>query len=130
MRNLKLEQNLVGHENWPHLPIVEVPAHPEAKPLPDSLSVEEKEAIIQSWSRVAVFEVSPSIAFRVGFWMPQLCQFLKAPIEATKGQFGMRVGPGATSFFVIPEDLASEMTLKLVEVTDEDDPKYPDLPIY
>lgn len=57
-------------------------------------------------------------------------QFMNTPVQTDKGKFGARIGDGDVSFFMIPKDLESQPLLRLVAITDIDDPKYSNLPLY
>ncbi|HYE22491.1 MAG TPA: hypothetical protein VD998_02785 [Verrucomicrobiae bacterium] len=130
MRNLKLEEGLVGADNWPSMGMVKVPPDPAAAHLPDGLSDEEKEEIIQGWKTVAVLKVAPITNFRVAFLVDDHMQFLKHPIQTLNGKFGVRVGARPVKFFVIPEDLNTEMSLEHIDTVKENNPNYEDLPVY
>ncbi len=130
MKNVKLEEGFVGAENWPKMGLVKVLPDPQAAHLPDDLSDEQREEIIQSWKTVAVLKISPITNFRVGYVIDEQAQFLRYPIHTLNGMFGMRVGARPIKFFVIPEDLASPMQLDYIETTKEDNPKYEELPVY
>ncbi len=131
MKNIKIEKNLVGEEWWKDFPAVFIEGDARAAELPKDLSQAEKEAIIQSWKTVAILKASPSnIPFHVGFAVEGLVQFLKFPLETAEGMFGMRVGGGNVTFFVFPADLSASMKLELIEVTEEDDSRYENIPLY
>jgi hypothetical protein len=130
MRNLKLEEGLVGEDNWPHIGVVKILPDPAAAHLPEDITDEQKEEIIQSWKTVAVLKISPITNFRIGFMVEDNVQFLKYPIHTLNGMFGMRVGAKPIKFFVIPEDLGTSMSLEHIETTKEDNPKYEELPVY
>lgn len=46
------------------------------------------------------------------------------------GLFAMCVGDGDVDFFVLPQDHKTNYQLQLVEVTNVDDPKYAETPLY
>jgi hypothetical protein len=130
MRNLKLEEGLVGADNWPSIGIIKIMPDISAAHLPENISDQETEEIIQSWKTVAVLKVNPITNFRLGFMIDDQAQFLKYPIKTLNGMFGVRVGARAVKFLVIPEDLLTPMTLEHVETTKEDNPRYEELPVY
>jgi hypothetical protein len=74
--------------------------------------------------------MSPEVPFRVGYKTGDDMQFFETPGQTHDGRFGMRVGVDAITFFVIPEDLASDIQLHLVEFTRQDDEKYTDVPLF
>ena len=129
MKNVKLEEGLIGAENWPKMGMVKVLPDAEAAHLPDDATEEQKEEIVQSWKTIAVLKVSPITNFRIAYVIDDQMQFLKHPIPTLNGMFGVRIGARPVKFFVIPEDLYTEMTLDLIEVTKEDNPKYEELPV-
>lgn len=133
MKNYKMENNLVGKENWPEWPTVFVEGDSSARELPQKGTEEEREEVVQTWSKVAILraeseEEGQPVKFRVGFYNQAVISYLDHELE-TDLDFGMRIGEGDVNFFVFPVDLKSKINLKLIEKTMEDDPKYPDLPI-
>ena len=130
MKDMKKDKNLIGPENWPKIPIVEIKGVKEAKKLDSKMSMEEGEKVLKSWEDIAVLKASPDIPFYVGFIAGNHSQFLKYDTETAGGMFGMRVGPEDVKFFILPKDLKTEMNLELVEMTAIDNPKYQDLPLY
>jgi hypothetical protein len=98
--------------------------------LPDGLSDQEREEIVQSWKTVAVLKVSPITNFRLGFMVDDKVQFLKYPIHTLNGMFGVRIGARPVKFLVFPEDLATAMSLEHIETTKDENPKYSELPVY
>ena len=111
MKNVKLEEGFVGTDNWPTLGLVKVLPDPNAAHLPDDLSDEQKEEIIQSWKTVAVLKISPITNFRIGYIIDEVAMFLRYPIHTLNGMFGMRVGGRPVKFFVIPEDLVTRLQI-------------------
>lgn len=131
MRDIKKEKNLIGKENWPKIPIIRVKGVEGVENIPAGLSHEEGEKIIRTWKRVAVLKAVPSsIPFYIGFLVDTHAQYLKYEIETENGIFGMRLGPEDPTFFAIARDLEKEVVLNLIEVTDLDNPKYKNLPLY
>jgi len=130
MKDMKKDKDLIGSENWPKVPIVVVNGVKGAKELKSGMSMEEGEKVLVSWRDIAVLKVSPEVPFYLGFIVGTHCQFLKFNTETEDGMFGMRVGPEDVTFFVLPKDLKTAMKLDLVEMTDIDNSKYKDLPLY
>jgi hypothetical protein len=130
MKNLRLEEGLVGDDNWPNIGIVKVLPDPQAAHLPEDLSEQQREEIVQSWKTVAVLKVSPITNVRVGYIIDDTAKVLKYPIHTLNGMFGMRVGARPVKFFVVPEDFNTALSLELIEVTKEDNSKYSELPVY
>lgn len=130
MRNVKLEHNLTGDEHWPKLAMVTVAGDKLAQPLPQGVTQPQVETIIQAWHRIAVLEVAPSTEVLFGFMTGGRAQFMNVPVETAAGRFGVHLGPEETTFFVLPKDWSTQLTLKLVEVTDQDNPAYAELPLY
>ena len=110
--------------------MVTVEADPQAAPLPPGLPDQEKEKIIQSWTKVAVLRLTAEVPARLAFFADGHAEFLTDPIKGQEGLFGVHVGPKDTTFLALPDDNQSPTKLELVEVTDLDDPRYPDLPLY
>lgn len=130
MRDIKIQQNLAGDDNWPFMPFVKVKAISPAEKMPESATQIEGEMTVQTWQYVAVMEVSSDSEVYFGFKVGNHAQFMNVPVETHEGKFGARVGDGDVSFFVIPRDLTSRPTLQLVEVVSIDDERYTDLPLY
>lgn len=120
MRDVKQEQGLGGNHNWPKLHFVSVQGDTGAQGIP-----------IEQWKTVAVLEVNPPDAeFQIAFKSGDFSQRLRFPVQTENGCFGMRIGPGDVDFFTIPTTQHDEVQLRLVELTDVNDPKYPNLPLY
>lgn len=98
--------------------------------IPEGASQAQGEEVVQSWQRIAVLEASPDIDVFFGFKIGDHAQFMNTPVQTDNGKFGARIGDGDVSFFVIPKDMESRPLLRLVAITDIDDPKYSDLPLY
>ncbi len=130
MRNIKLEEGFIGADNWPTIGLAKVLPDANATHLPADATDEEKEQIMQSWTKVAVLKIHPITNFRVGYIIDDKAQFLKYPIHTLNGMFGMRVGARPIKFFVVAEDLNTSMQLEYIETTSEEDPKYSELPVY
>lgn len=129
MKNIKIEEQYVGHDFWPGISIVEVAGNPEAKPFPQG-TTEENETVIQTWQKVAVLKVAPEVPFKVGYIHGDSFHYLKVPVETEDGMFGMRVGDDDAKFFVLSAALDQDLSLELVELANENDPKYQNLPLY
>ncbi len=130
MKDLKKIQNLAGDEFWPTMPVVTVSGDDSAPAIPMDATQPEGEEVVQAWQRVAVLEVVPVSEAYWGFMAGDHVQFMNVPVQLLEGKFGVRVGDGEVKFFVIPVDMKSRLELKLVEVTDMNDAKYSDLPLY
>ncbi|MDP4038586.1 MAG: hypothetical protein Q8P54_01285 [bacterium] len=130
MRDVKSEQNLAGDEHWPFIPVVTIKGDELAKAIPEGANQTQGEKVVQSWQKVAVLEVNPDIEVYFGFIAGRHMQFLNVAVRKKQGQFGVRVGDGKVSFFVIPKDLQSRPSLKLITVTTTQDKAYADLPLY
>ncbi|NIM46538.1 MAG: hypothetical protein GTN40_00035 [Candidatus Aenigmarchaeota archaeon] len=130
MRNIKIEKNWMGGKHWPNLAVVDVSGDPKATALPEGLSEEEKEKIIQSWRSIAVLKITPPVDVRVGYIHDNSSRFLKHKIETLDGMFGMRMGPETLKFIVIPRDLKTELKLELVGIISENSERYKNLPLY
>ncbi len=132
MINYKLENNLQDWSAWHEVKMIEVKGDPEAQPftLPDTVeNADANEKVIQSWKKIAVFRATSqesAIAFKIGFIKDGLNLFINQDFE-TNLDYGMRVGPTDTIYYVLPSDLKSDIELKLVEITEENDEKYQDL---
>jgi hypothetical protein len=131
MRDIKTEQNLATDEYWPTMPIVLVPGDAQAQAMADGATQEQGEQAVQSWQRVAVLKVVPAAAVYWGFMSGTHSQFMNVPVELDgSGAFGVRVGDGEVSFYIIPVDLQTRLKLELVEITDISNPHYQNLPLY
>jgi hypothetical protein len=130
MKDMKKDKDLIGPENWPKIPIVVVEGVKGAKEYKSGMLMEEGRKVLVSWKDIAILKVSTEIPFYLGFMIGTHCQFLRFDTETKDGMFGMRVGPEDVTFFVFPKDLKTEMKLDLVEMTDIDNSKYKDLPLY
>lgn len=128
MRNVKIENGLDGPANWPVIPNVKVAGNPEAKAY--TSDPETEESVIRSWEQVAVLEVQPDEPCTVGFRSGEHMQRLAHPIETQDGRFGMRIGKENVEFLVIAEDPTTHLELRVVEITDQNDPTYKNLPLY
>ncbi|EKE28847.1 MAG: hypothetical protein ACD_3C00003G0001 [uncultured bacterium (gcode 4)] len=128
MQNIKIIKNLIWESFWPHITSVLVKWIPEEKEIPSDLSTEEKEEIIQSWDNIAVLRVKCNnpVKFYFGFSNLSVIQYLKYEFS-TDMEFWVRVGPDDIRFFVFPVDLESEISLELIEITNENNDKYKDL---
>ena len=127
---MKKEKDLINKKYWPKIPMVNVQGIKGTKEHKPGMSMEEGRKVLVSWKDIAVLKASPEIPFYLGFIVGVHCQFLKFDTGTKNGMFGMRVGPEDVTFFVLPKDLKTEMNLGLVEMTDIDNPKYKDLPLY
>lgn len=131
MKNIKLEKALFGTDWWKGAKILSVPGDPTAESVPDNLSKEEQEKIIQGWKKIAVIQAEPSsTAFRIFYIYDGNVIFLKYPIETLNGKFGMRIGKEDAQFFAVDSNFQEPIQLTLIEVVSEDDPKYSELPLY
>lgn len=130
MRDIKSKLNVASDDFWPFMPIVNIPGNKEAQNIPEGATQQQAEAVIKTWQKIAILEVTPDIEVYVGFISGEHSQFLNVTVQKQDGKFGMRLGHQDISFFVIPKDLKSRPTLKLVEIASIDEPKYTDLPLY
>jgi hypothetical protein len=130
MKDITTARQLAGDDHWPVVPLVTVPGDDTAKPMPPGATQPEGELVVRNWTRVAVLEIRPVTSAYYGFIAGDHAQLMNVPVELVEGQFGVRVGDGTVKFFVVPTDLRSRIKLKLVEVTNIDDPRYSHLPLY
>lgn len=128
MKNFKLENNLIGAENWPQIASVFVRGNRKAMRLDHTKSEEYNEAVIQSWEKVAVLRaLAPKpTKFFLGFAIKNSVQYLKHEFE-TDLKFAVRLGPLDVNYFALPKDLDDKIILEIVEITNENDEKYKDL---
>lgn len=108
--------------NWPCGGLVRVPTSREAA---QQLGDEGYEKRV-----VAVLRVKPDRPCRVGYVCGKLMQYFQGRPITADGLLGMRLGDQPVSFFVIAEDLETDVGLELVEFAFEEDPKYESLPVY
>jgi hypothetical protein len=131
MLDIKTQNNLAGDEWWVKIGAVAVWGNPSAQAMPTGATQAEGEQTVQTWQRVAVLDVGPDAPeFYVGFLVGEHSQFMRSAVQTDDGKFGMHVGDGDVTFYVIPTDLQTSLQLKLVEVTDMSDSRYDELPIY
>lgn len=130
MKDIKVAQDLAGDEHWPTIPMAVIAGDESARAIPEGATQPEGEETVQTWQRVAILEVVPKAKVYWGFMVGTHAQFMNVPVELDDGKFGVRVGDGEVSFFIIPEDLTSRLELKLVGITLTTDPAYRDLPLY
>ena len=131
MKDVITSINLTGPRWWKDVLAVEIKGDPDAADLPADVSSEERGRIIHGWKIVAVFTLEPKDApAYVGFISGTYIGVLKYPLETLDGKFGMRIGRSDVKFFAFDPNLENEIRLTLIEVTKEDDPRYPDLPLY
>jgi len=131
MKDLKTQKGWAGDEYWPQLGVITVTGDDVAKAFPAGVSQPEGEAVVQSWTKVAVLKTDPNIPVYWGYMVGGVhAQFLNQPVETNQGRFGVRVGDGDVTFFVLPVDLKARPTLELVAVVDINDPQYAELPLY
>jgi hypothetical protein len=130
MKNIKLEKGLLGPDWWKRCIAVAVPGARDADPLPPDIPKEEKEKIIQGWKTVAVLQGDASKPFWVGFLAGDEVWILKYEVETLDGKFGMRIGGDEVRFFATDPALENSIQLSLVEIVQEDDSRYADLPLY
>lgn len=130
MRNIKLDQQLTSDEYWPTIPTVKVSGSPTAAQIPEGMQQPETEKIIQSWRDIAVLQTTPGVEIFFGFIINGHVELLNVPIETQEGKFGVHLGHDDITFFVLPKDLRSLLTLQLVEVTHIDNMQYSQLPLY
>lgn len=121
MINYKLENNLIGDENWPRFSGVFVKGISGET----EKDVDNNESIIQSWKNVVIMRASSEslIKFYIGYYNQKEISYLRHEFE-TDLTFAMRVSSEDMNFFVIPTDLKNEIKLELIEVTVEDNIKY------
>ncbi|MEK7649995.1 MAG: hypothetical protein AAB367_03520 [Patescibacteria group bacterium] len=131
MKNTKLEKKLLGREWWKGSKVLSVAGVLGAPMFSSNMTDEEKEKIIQSWNTIAVIEANPkNIPFHIGFIREDDIWILKYPLETLDGKFGMRVGQNDLKLFGIHISVEEAIQLSLVEVVDEKDPRYSELPLY
>lgn len=128
MKNYKIEYNIGGDENWPDIARVLVKGIAGQNSASEIEDNSEREEVIQSWKNVAVMKATSDkpMNFYIGFLKDKKCQYLKHEFT-TNLYFGMRVGPEDVNFFVLPTNFQDRISLELVEITTEDDPKYSEL---
>ena len=98
--------------------------------MPLDATQRQGEETVQSWRRVAVLEVTPAREVYWGFIAGSHMQFMNVPVQLRQGKFAVRIGNGPVKLFVIPTDLVSRPKLRLIEITNVDDPEYKKLPLY
>ncbi len=130
MKNIKIERNFVGRAWWKGTKTVNISGIPEADSFSSDLPEEEKEKIIQSWKTIAVLETKSSKPFQVGFIRGDEVWILKYPIKTMNGKFGMRIGKDNLKFFAIDSTFQDPIQLSPIEIVEEGDPRYSDLPLY
>lgn len=128
MKNFKLENNLIGAENWPEIASVYVAGNKKAMPLNSEKDEEYNEAVIQSWDKIVVLHaMAPKpIKFSIGFTDKFVTKYLKHEFE-TDLKFAMRIGPKNFQILVLPKNIEDKILLEVVEYTTENDEKYEDL---
>ena len=128
MRNLKLEHNLIGDENWPEIAGVYGAGNKKALPLNPDKDEEYNEAVIASWEKVVVLHaMAPKpTKFHIGFTDKFATKFLKYEF-VTDLKFAMRVGPRNFQVLALPKNIEDKILLELVEITTVNDEKYKDL---
>lgn len=131
MNDIKTQHSWAADDFWPQLGMVTVAGDNTAQSFPAGASQQEGERTIQTWSKVAVLHVNPDVPVYWGYMVGEThAQFLNQPVETMEGQFGVRVGDGKVTFFVIPVDLKARPKLELVEVVNINDSRYAELPLY
>lgn len=130
MINYKIKYNLIGEQNWPEIPSILLEGIKKEPNITLETPKDSQEPIIQSWKNIAVIKVSAEnqTKFYIGFSNMGTIRYLKHPFE-TNLDFGMRVGNDAVRIIVVPLDLETILKIELVEITEETDPKYSDLPV-
>lgn len=128
MKNFKLENNLVGNENWPQVASVYVAGNKKAMPLNLERGEEYNEAVRQSWEKVVVLRVlAPKpTTFHIGFTDKFVTRYLQHEF-VTDLKFAMRIGPKNFQIIALPKHLEDKILLEVVEYTQVDDEKYKDL---
>lgn len=130
MKNIKIEKNLIGDKFWPAVSFVDVSGQPNTKKYPEGLSTQETEKVIQTWENVAVLEVTPNIPFKFGYIHGNSIHYLTEVIETKDSKFAVRIGDDNVRFFVLPNSLDRNISLKVLEITKEVNENYRDLPLY
>ena len=128
MKNFKLENNLIGADNWPEIASVYVAGNKKAMALNPEKDEEYNEAVIQSWDRIVVLHVmAPKpTKFRIGFTDKFVTKCLKHEFVSDL-KFAMRVGPKNFQILALPKNIEDSILLEVVEYTTENDEKYKDL---
>lgn len=128
MKNFKLENNLIGDENWPMVASVYIAGNKKAMALNPEKDEEYNEAVIQSWDKVVVLHaMAPKpTKFCVGFTDKFATKYLKHEF-VTDLKFAMRVGPKNFQIIALPKNIEDNILLEVVEYTTENDEKYKDL---
>ncbi|EKE18873.1 MAG: hypothetical protein ACD_9C00208G0005 [uncultured bacterium] len=128
MINFKLENNLIGDENWPEISSVYVAGNKKAMPLNPEKDEEYNEAVIQSWDKIVVLHAMSSkpTKFYIGFTDKFVTKYLKHEF-LTDVKFAMRVGPKNFQILALPKNIEDKILLEVVEYTTENDAKYKDL---
>jgi len=131
MKDIKAQKGWDGDPYWPQLGMVTVTGDDLAIAFPAGVSQPEGEKIVQAWTKVAVLKTNPNVPVYWGYMVGgEHAQFLNQPVVTSEGRFGVRVGNGDVTFFVIAVDLKARPSLELVDVVDINDPKYAELPLY
>lgn len=128
MKNFKIENNLIGGENWPEIASAYVAGNKKAMALNPEKDEEYDEAVIQSWDKIVVLHaMSPKpTKFYIGFTDKFVTKYLKHEFE-TDLKFAMRVGPKNFQILALPKNIEDKILLEIVEYTTESDEKYKSL---
>src|SRR6266568_4044289 len=118
MKNFKLENNLIGDDNWPDIASVYVAGNKKAMPLNAEKDEEYNEAVIQSWDKIVVLHaMAPTpTKFFLGFTDKFVTKYLKHEF-VTDLKFGMRVGPKNFQVIALPKNIEDKILLEIVEYT-------------
>lgn len=128
MKNFKLENNLIGNDNWPEIASVYVAGNKKAMALNSEKDEEYNEAVIQSWDKIIVLHaMAPKpTKFHIGFTDKFVTKYLKHEFVSDL-KFAMRVGPKNFQILALPKNIEDKILLEVVEYTSEDDEKYKSL---
>jgi hypothetical protein len=131
MKDIKAKYGWAGDEYWPQFSMVTVKGNDLAKAFPEGVSQQDGEKIVQSWDKAAVLQTDSNIQVYFGFMVGDTkVQLLNQPITTSEGKFAVRVGDKEVTFFVLAVDLKSRPFLRLVEITDINNPNYAELQLY
>ncbi len=130
MDNNELEKELRKKGLWKGTNVVFVAGVHSAKSFSPNAPKEEKEQAIQSWKTIAVLESKSKNPFYICFMRGGEVWTLKFPITTRDRKFGMRIGKDDLRFFALDPVFESSIGLSFIEIIQEGDLKYSDLPIY
>jgi len=132
MQDIKTKHTWQSDSFWTKIGHVRVPGDPTAAPLSIGVTQVDGEKTVKTWQRVAVLRARPSKGVMIGYITDDGAHinYLNEIIETEEELFGMRVGNGDVTFFLLPRNPKMDTQLELVEVVEQNDARYPTLPLY